>query len=311
MKTTILNWEEKRPVATFFALCLLIAWPFIILSGYSSAGNMGDGVVSQIFRLVLPIAVAQFSPSIAAFILVGLRFGRAGIRDLASRMWQRGYATKWLLIAVFLPFAIIGISLILLIGTGMLPRPNFDNTSPLLVFPAYLLFLTLGILIGGISEEFGWRGYLLPILQRRYTAFVSAAIVGTLWAVWHLEPDPAVKALFTDGWGVFAGKIGRIWLMHIYHSIALTIVYVWIFNNTNGRLLPMMLLHSSHNALQTMAGTLWPSITYTDEIVYFTMWWVVAIVLLVWQGGKTLSRINQRWTGEEHLLPSVWSVESK
>lgn len=42
------------------------------------------------------------------------------------------------------------------------------------------------MIIGGGLEEIGWRGYLQPTLQKKWSAFTSTLIVGGIWAIWHL-----------------------------------------------------------------------------------------------------------------------------
>jgi membrane protease YdiL (CAAX protease family) len=49
-------------------------------------------------------------------------------------------------------------------------------------------------LLGGpLFEEFGWRGFLQPRLQRVLPPWIAAISVGIMWAAWHLP-------LFLVGW---------------------------------------------------------------------------------------------------------------
>ncbi len=305
MKDRLLTWEGRYPVAVFLGLSLLIAWPLIVLSGYSLAGGLGEGLASQIFGLVLPVLIAQFSPSIAAFLLVGLRFGRAGLRDLLVRAWQVPTNKGWIAVAVLLPVAVVLVAVALLLAMGLLPAPDLAESPAWLALPLYLAFLLAGILFGGISEEFGWRGYLLPILQRRHTALVSALIVGILWAIWHLEPDPAMKLLFTDGWSAFLPRVSRVYALYLISATASSIYMAWIFNHTGGSLLPIILTHSSSNAVQTLITTVWEDVPIPAELLYYGVWWVVAIALILWQGSQHLNRRRERWMGEDRLLPPI------
>jgi len=53
--------------------------------------------------------------------------------------------------------------------------------------PLYLALITFPIMIiGGGIEEIGWRGYLQPTLQQKWSPFTSTIIVGGIWAIWHL-----------------------------------------------------------------------------------------------------------------------------
>ncbi|PFD36453.1 CPBP family intramembrane metalloprotease [Bacillus cereus] len=53
--------------------------------------------------------------------------------------------------------------------------------------PLYVALLSFPIMIiGGGLEEIGWRGFLQPALQKRFSAFFSTVIVSIIWAIWHL-----------------------------------------------------------------------------------------------------------------------------
>ena len=53
--------------------------------------------------------------------------------------------------------------------------------------PLYLALILFPIMIvGGGLEEVGWRGYLQPTLQKKWSSFTSTLIVGAIWAIWHL-----------------------------------------------------------------------------------------------------------------------------
>jgi len=50
------------------------------------------------------------------------------------------------------------------------------------VIPVLIMDLTSGAL----GEELGWRGYVLNILQKKFTPLTSGVIVGMIWGMWHL-----------------------------------------------------------------------------------------------------------------------------
>ncbi|WP_066498095.1 CPBP family intramembrane glutamic endopeptidase [Abyssisolibacter fermentans] len=53
--------------------------------------------------------------------------------------------------------------------------------------PFYVAIVTLPIMIiGGGLEEIGWRGFLQPCLEKRYSPFISTLYVGIIWALWHI-----------------------------------------------------------------------------------------------------------------------------
>lgn len=49
------------------------------------------------------------------------------------------------------------------------------------------------------GEEIGWRGYLLPRLQERFSPLISTLVVGVMWAAWHI-PTKLVSPTFFLFW---------------------------------------------------------------------------------------------------------------
>lgn len=60
---------------------------------------------------------------------------------------------------------------------------------------AAIVWIVMAIGNGGISEEPGWRGYVVPRLQSRMSALRAGMASGLLMGLWHWGPD-SWKLLF-------------------------------------------------------------------------------------------------------------------
>jgi uncharacterized protein len=78
----------------------------------------------------------------------------------------------------------------------------------------------------------------LPALQERYSWRVSSLILGAVWGMWHLPlfyiADTAQSHL------PFA--------LFMMSTLALSILFAWLFNRTGGSVLPALVLHTAVNA---------------------------------------------------------------
>jgi len=63
--------------------------------------------------------------------------------------------------------------------------PLFVECMPGLVMEFLVLYIPVMIFGGGL-EEIGWRGFLQPALEEKLPFLVATAILGILWAVWHV-----------------------------------------------------------------------------------------------------------------------------
>jgi CAAX protease family protein len=219
----------------------------------------------------------------ASLIMTGLTLGKEGVIVLLRRflIWCVGW--KWYLVA-FLLYPAIMISAVLLNAAWTHTALDFSQVFAHKIFgpSAKLLVLILPFfLFDAISngEEIGWRGYVLPRLQAKYSALVSSLIVGVIWGFWHFP-----KFLAPGNNSSFA--------LFMLKVMADAILYTWLFNNTKGSLLLATLFHASSNT----AGVFLPianTVTGNNTgalILQVALEIIVAVVVVMTAGRERLSR---------------------
>jgi len=227
MKSSIDNFLKRHAFTAFIILTLLISW----FPWYTT----GSGFF-------------VFGPSIAGVVIIALTQGKDGMRNLGQRAlrWRVGWG--WWLVALFISGVIILAALPLnaLFGGNMPTFAMFRQEWYLI--PAYFLLTLLG---GPLGEEFGWRGFALPHLQRKWNPVLAGAFIGLLWGLWHLplffQPGSAHAMLGLNLLPVFViGEMG------------LSIIMTWVYNNTGGSLLVGgIILHNADN--------FWTSTLFVNE----------------------------------------------
>jgi len=64
-------------------------------------------------------------------------------------------------------------------------RPDALAASLREAWPLLSIHVPLQILIIGLGEELGWRGWLLPSLTARYGLSGATLFTGIIWYIWH------------------------------------------------------------------------------------------------------------------------------
>lgn len=200
------------------------AWPtlllFLVVTWLAAGGLKVLQPVTHVPTEVL--SLTQFAPSIA--VLVMLATGRgAGLS-----MWQ-GTA-----VATLRRIAVGAAILVAVFGTCLAGLALIGHTIHLtslgsLGEPFWLI--AAAQLIGACGEELGWRSFLQPHLQQRYSPVASALIVGVLWGTWHVEYF-SDGLLFVATFVVMAVAISVILaeLIRGVSSFAVAGVFHWLLN---------------------------------------------------------------------------------
>ena len=129
----------------------------------------------------LPQGLALWTITPVLLVVVALVSGRDGLRDLGSRLVRWRLPARTYVSAVGLPAAVSVVTAAVVAATG-----GEVPVGRLLTGPAALAYLAFGTGLFLLTEEAGWRGTLLPRVQRRMGPAAASLVVGAAWALWHL-----------------------------------------------------------------------------------------------------------------------------
>ena len=272
---------KKYALVFFFLLAYLFTWSNWLPQALNSRGVTSIQIPGFLTFL------SGYGPALAAIIVASLAYGRQGLRELFGRLLRWRVGIQWYLIALFMPAFVILLAISLNKLTGG-TSPDFSAAG----FPfgpvetplwqkLVILFLVFTLGFDGLGEEIGWRGFALPKLLESQSALPSSLILGALWAVWHFP------YALTEG--TFLSDVPLHWFF--INLLALSIIYTWIFNNTNGSLLLPLLFHAAGNVTSNLLPFLPPATTGL-RIYYFTIGinCIIAIVILFLTNGNLQSR---------------------
>ncbi|HEX9330238.1 MAG TPA: CPBP family glutamic-type intramembrane protease [Anaerolineales bacterium] len=266
------GWIARHPLLTMYLIMFGVEFTnatlYILYSRELTSFKVPDG---------LAFIMSILHPAVAAAVVTVAISGRKGLRELFSRflIWR---VSGWWYLFIFAFYAIdmlAGNSLNAAFGGAKSILPVAGD--PLWAIPIkFGLFLGFGLLTN--TEEIAWRGVALPLLKARYNnALIAALLVALPEALLH-APD-----YFVDEMN-FRKSVGA--LMFTIFTIALSVIFAWVFLNTKGSLLIVTLFHASGNA--------WSNLLTDDSIqpFYYSIAIIVifAIAVVLIYGPKTLTR---------------------
>jgi CAAX protease family protein len=261
---------KKYALVFFFSLAYLFTW-----SNWLPQALTSRGIISVEVPGFLTI-LSGFGPALAAIIVATLVSGKLGLRDLFGRLLRWRVGIQWYLIALLMPAFVALLAIAFNNWTGG-AAPNFSAAvypfgSPETPFLQKLIVMFLIFTLGfdGLGEEIGWRGYALPKLLEGRSALFSSLVLGALWAVWHF-PFALTK-------GTFLSEVPLYWFF--INLLALSVIYTWIFNNTNQSLLLALLFHAAGNTTSNLLPILPPAASDL-KISYFTLALNCVIAILI------------------------------
>lgn len=265
--------KHNDHVWVFFAVTYAFSWAFWIPDALLAQGmNLPTGIAAFLAGSYNP---AAFGPLVAAVGLTLFQQGWRGTFALLKRGIDANFERIWLMVILILPAVLFGGGTLLSISAGATELDSSVVLNPSYATIAFFVILLTG---GPLQEEFGWRGYALPRLQLRFSALTSSVILGFFWWLWHLPLVFIPGRFMTDNFLLF--------LALSVEMILASILFTWVYNNTNGSVLSVMLLHAAMN------WSIWlflPSMKLNFSIIGFTVMMqaiAVLVIIRVWGAAR-------------------------
>jgi len=186
---------------------------------------------------VIYYATVGLLAAIPGWILSGAFTRDSGVRELLRALVHPGN-WRWQAAAFFFWPAVLLVPAVI---AHLLHRPlNWpaprDATWMSAAFGG--VFFLNNFLFTAVLEEPGWRGFLLPRLQGRFSPLLSSLLVWLPWALWHAPLDFHRPFHFT---------LVNYLLVRVVFLIPVTILLTWLYNRSGGNLLTPVIFHTSMN----------------------------------------------------------------
>lgn len=229
---------KVRPLLTYFALVFTITW------GIGAVCLFAPGVLPKTLlhgpATANPLFyIAVYVPTATSLALTAIFDGAAGLRKLLARLipWRAGVHWYLIVLVGYPVFELIAGQVAGLFGAAQGHIPNWGHFY-------YALIPALATDPGPLGEELGWRGFALPRMLERWKPLPATLILGLIWGAWHL-PAFFIAGLPQNRMAILALVAG---------TVLVSVIDTWIFLQTKGNMLLMILVHLVINHCGKMLG---------------------------------------------------------
>ena len=219
--------QLRRQLVVYFLTTFAISWGIF-------AGALAMGFAQS------PVVIlGVWGPSLSAILVTAMFYGKGGLKRFFGRFKGRE-GLKW-----FLPllafFLLIGLGghFIGAAATAIRFSPQFWGWA----WVAQVMLVQL--LIPGIGEEFGWRGFALQRLQHVTTPVKATLLIAFIHLLWHAPT-------YWLGQGIH--NVPAIWAA--FFVLPWTVLFTWVYNRSGGSILVSIFFHATSGAALSYAAFL-------------------------------------------------------
>jgi membrane protease YdiL (CAAX protease family) len=257
---TLRERARRTPVGTFLAV-LIVNSALVVTALYAVFGSD--------FPTLAAIPYA-WTPMASAGVTVWLLDD--SVRDWLGQLRNVRTGIHWYLAGIGIMLVATDFESIVAVGLSV------DVVAPADSIGQYFLFFAVTLFLAGALEELGWRGFMQPRLQQRFSALATSVVIGLVWAFWHV---PLILA--------GAGNFGA-FHEYVVMVVATSVILGWLYNNTRGALPVVMLTHAASNMAPfgEVTGEL-PVIfdVVSGNIIFYV---ACAALIVLYAGWKTLTK---------------------
>ena len=218
---------RRRPVFLFLIVTFLVSYglgvPALFAAGAWAPSH------NDVTQLYLGRLLVVIGPTCGAFSAVAATKDFSAIGPFLRRRLSL-HPRQWQL-ALLLPLAGLAVVFASYVEAGVsLPTLGMTLRD---AWPLLLIHIALQILVVGMGEELGWRGWLLPSLTNRHGLPRATLLTGIVWYFWHLP--------------ILLGGVGdAFWFALAISGLSILLSSLWA-QSGRGAILPAI-AHGSINA---------------------------------------------------------------
>lgn len=268
---------NRHPVLSYYLLAFTISWGAIVVV-VGPEGLSGTGATIFVAGLV-----SLTGPSIAGIVMTAIVDGRAGLRELRSRLLRWRVGARWYVVALLTAPVVMA-------GT-VLAMSAFDPafTPAIVTTDDRFRLLAMGIgagLVCPIFEELGWTGFATPRLLERHGVLATGLFMGVLWSAWHFpffsgssDPSGLVPAPLLVAVVLFA------WLPPY------RVLMVWVYERTRSVFLAILMHTPIFAGMYVLADDATGAGLAAKLLAWGAAYWAIALVA-IWSSSR--ARIGAR-----------------
>lgn len=257
------KWLRQAPLSGYLVLTFAWSW---------ACWGLSPAIKPQLpWLATLLMFAGSFGPSLAALVVVASTRKWLGLRAWLGRClrWRIGWG--WWAFALLLPLALMSIAAGLHIALGGAIATSPASGHLLMTLVNLPLILLLG---GPLGEEFGWRGYALPVLQDRWGWCAASLVLGLVWGVWHLP------LFFIEGTSQAHIPLA----LFLLSVVAMSVLFAWLVSRTAGSVVAALVLHTAINFWPTVVPILPTEGSYRAYAFVVAMLVLLALGLMAQRG---------------------------
>ena len=246
---------RRHPLASYVVLAYGLSWSWWLPIAFrGQVVRPGDGWPTHFPGLLGPL--------IAAFAVTAVTSGHVGVAELGRRVVRWHLGTRGWLLAVGTPLALLAVGLAVDPHRSWSALGIFSGLPP--VGPVWVWVIL--VVVNGLGEETGWRGFALPHLRERHGLVGSSLRLALIWGLWHLPLFAILETFRGFNVGTLVG-----------FSIGLasgSLVLAWLYERTGASILAVAVWHGTYNLASATGDSAVRSAIVTTVVIL----WAVLIV---------------------------------
>ena len=202
---------------------------------------------------------------------------------------------------------VLGIFLVLYFlrgALGSLAEKNFQEFLTYLTWNKLVFVLALVVnfplsFIFFFGEEFGWRFYLQPLLQKKFGMVQGTLLLGLAWGIWHLP----LNLFFYSAPG--SGLMSLV--NQLFVCVSYGIFFSFAYNYSKSIWTPVLIHYFNNNLILLFSKNMDPSII-ENQVLTWPSVLVTGLLMLVFFGSFILSPYNRK---PLHRRPDLEEIQEE